>query len=275
MYYLLGWMVGDLGKNFTKNQSLARLELDLSRKYPENLPLGSFVMTCISMIGIPCGRIADGPPRKRDRHGLYRWVSYFSEVVAWLHTACLGLQGSELTSYDPVKMKWMLTASREARIWFLRGVADSDGTVSMRNRTVVITSEPNTAFFKTLFKSLGLRAWTHTSRGFGCVTISATDAAKMRIFNPEIETHRGRLLKKLATARTFQRRWPNWLENKAASLQMSGLSPSAVRNRILFEDNTYVKLKTIKSKQVHVQEWSRRWASIPRPHAYEACALPG
>ena len=80
MYYLLGWMVGDLGKNFSSKRPWARLQLDLCRKHPENLALGNFVMNCVAILGVQYTRIADGPPREREPHGLYRWLSYFSEV---------------------------------------------------------------------------------------------------------------------------------------------------------------------------------------------------
>ena len=100
-------------------------------------------------------------------------------------------------------MDWLLTASRESRIRFLRGVADSDGLVNIRNRTVEITTEPNTVFIKTLFTSLNVHARTYVSKGVGVVSITAPEAMKPRIFNPETEMHRGRLLQKLANAKTF------------------------------------------------------------------------
>ena len=111
MYYLLGWLVGDAGKNFSTKHPWARVELDLSRKHPQNLPLGNFVMNCISSLGVTCGRIRDGPPRVRDNYGMYRWMTYFSEVFVWFYTACLGLDRDQLTSYDPVRMDWLLRRS--------------------------------------------------------------------------------------------------------------------------------------------------------------------
>jgi hypothetical protein len=142
MYYFLGWLVGDAGKNFSNKRPWARVELGLSRKHPQNLELGNFVMSCISLLGMTCGRIRDSSPRSRDPHGAYRWMSYFSEVFVWFHTACLGLDRDQLTSYDSVRMDWLLTASSDSIKWFLRGIADSDGTVNVRNKVVAITSEP-------------------------------------------------------------------------------------------------------------------------------------
>ena len=254
MYYLLGWLVGDAGKNFSTKHPWARVELDLSRKHPQNLQLGNFVMGCISSLGVNCGRIGDGPPRIRDNYGMYRWMSYFSEVFVWFYTACLGLDIAQLTSYDPVRMDWLLTASTDAIQWFLRGIADSDGTVNVRNKTVEITSEPNGPLFAKLFGRVGVRAMVYKSKGFDSVSISVSDAARIRIFNPMVETHRGVLLQRLASARTFQARWPPWLEERVHRLLAEHPDVSTVRNKLLLEDNTYVTLKTLKIKLARIMK---------------------
>lgn len=208
MYYLLGWLVGDAGKNFSTKHPWARVELGLTRKHPGNLELGNFVNNCISMLGVTCRRIKDGSSRASNPNGSYRWMSYFSEVFFWLHTACLGLTKDQLTSYDPVRMDWLLTASTASIEWFLRGIADSDGCVNVRNKSVEITSEPNGPLFMRLFARIGVHATIHKSKGYDCVSISATDAAIVNIFNAEVGTHRSVLLNKLAKARTFPARWP-------------------------------------------------------------------
>jgi len=120
--------------------------------------------------------------------------------------------------------------------------------VNVRNRTVDITSEPNGPLFVKLFSAVGIHATIYKSKGYDCVSISAPDAAKMRIFNPEVETHRGRLLNRLATAQTFPARWPTWLEERVQRLLAEHTDLSKVRNVLLYEDNTYVKLRTLKLK---------------------------
>ncbi len=249
MYYLLGWMVGDLGKNFSPKQPWARLQLDLCRKHPQNLGLGNFVMNCVTLFGISNTRIADRQPYEREPHGLYRWLSYYSEAIAWLFTACLGLNRGELTTHDSVKMDWLIRAPLEHRTWFLRGLADSDGSVNTRNRSVQIVTEPNTALINALFNSLNIHTNTRISKGVGVVSIPAKEAMKIKMFNPEIETHRSRLLNKLANAKTFQPRWPLWLDTKVNQLLKQRVSVGAIRDKVLWEDNTYVKLKTIKVRQ--------------------------
>lgn len=254
MYYLLGWMVGDAGKGFHTNQKWARFQLELCRGHEENLILGNFVMECIDLLGIPWTRIADRPPHKGEPHGTFRWQSYYSEVFVWLHIACLGLARHESTTRDQVRMTWLLSSSPECRLWFLRGIADSDGSVSIRNRRVVITSEPNADFFRTLLVSLGVKTCVHRSRGIGYVSVLASDSEDMRIFNPEVETHRSKALHQLARAKAYQRHWPDWLETKVESLLQRGTDVSSVRNKLLFEDGIYVKLRTLKNKQSNLKE---------------------
>lgn len=242
-------MVGDSAKGFSSKRQWIRFQLELCRGHPENLELGKFVMDCITQLGVPWSRIADRAPHEGEPHGAYRWQSYYSEVFMWFHLACLGLTERELTSYDPVRMNRMLSASRENRIWFLRGVADSDGSVNIANKTVQITTDPNGEFVRAIFLSLGVPAREYQSHGCSNVSIKVADASSLRIFNPLVETHRAKLLRKLATARVFQRKWPDWLDRKVKHLLRTGLDPSLIRNRILDEDRVYVKLKTIRSRQ--------------------------
>lgn len=249
-------MVGDAGKNFSKLQPRARLQLDLTSRHPENLRLGNYVMDCVAMLGIQYSRYSDRPPRKRHPHAEHRWQTYESEVIAWLFTACLGLEPNELTSYDSIRMDWLLTASREARIWFLRGIADSDATVNLRNKTVDIITGPNSAIIIALLDSLEVQTQTWISKGASIVSIPAKEAMELWIFNPEIETHRGRLLRKLADAQVYPRRWPPWLYKKVDKLLAEGVTPGRIRDKLLWEDNTYVKLKSI---------WSRVKVDKPAP----------
>jgi hypothetical protein len=130
----------------------------------------------------------------------------------------------------------------------LRGIADSDGTVNVRNKTVEITSEPNGPLFARLLAMVGVRATIHKSKGFDCVSIHLSDAARIQVFNPEVETHRGVLLQKVASAQTFQARWPHWLEERVRSLLAEHTDLSTVRNTLLFEDDTYVTLRTLRTK---------------------------
>lgn len=109
-----------------------------------------------------------------------------------------------------------------------------------------MTSEPNGRLFKSLFAKLGVHAGIYKSKGIDTVTIPVGEAARLQVFNPEIETHRNLLLGKLAGARTFPARWPAWLERKVLCLLADGYDLRTTRNKLLLEGNTYVTLKTLK-----------------------------
>jgi hypothetical protein len=248
MYYFLGWTVGDAGKTFSTRHEWARFQLQLCRGHEENLALGNSVMDCITQLGVPWSRIVDALPNETEPHGAFKWNSYFSEVFLWFHVSCLGLAKTEVTSHHPVKMNWLLLASPEYRLWFLRGLADSDGSVNIRNKTVTITSEPNVSLIKDLLTSLNANPRQYWYRGSCGISITVAIANTLWIFSPFVDTHRGKLLRKLANARVFPRKWPNWLDLKVKRMILQGRDPSSIRNAVLDEHNVYVKLRSIKSR---------------------------
>lgn len=70
MYYLLGWCVGDFGKDYGNERRLsARIAMQLTKKHPENLDLGEHVAECVRMIGIWFKRYKDRPVLKSNPNG--------------------------------------------------------------------------------------------------------------------------------------------------------------------------------------------------------------
>lgn len=251
MYYLLSWMVGDAGKGMgSRKRHTVRIRYELSKKHPENLELGNYVMQIIQNLGVWCERLEDKPPREFRPSGSYYWDSRYSPIFGWMFTACLGLKWDERTSYVPVTMDWVLTAPEEMRIWFVRGLADSDGDVDVRDRSVSITSQPNTELVSRLLTSLGVHnsVSRESGRDMARVSFSVPDAARIGVFNPVVMTHRRRLLERLANARTFQRRWPQWLDEKVEMLIRDGRRAREVVERILEEDNVFIKMHTVTRK---------------------------
>jgi hypothetical protein len=212
------------------------------------------VSDCVRMLCVPSRRIADQPPRPKEPHGSYRWLSSYSPIVAWMKEACLGLSPEELTSYIPVKMDWLLTAPTELRLWFLRGLADSDGTVDFLDKAVSIVTAPNTALVRRLYDSLDIRSSVDHGRKCDVVTISGEEAFRIQIFNPEVLTHRRKHLMKLVGAATYQRRWPDWLEAKVQDLMVKGLDAKSIYSKLLEDDGVYVKIRTLRRKQRLFQE---------------------
>ena len=58
--YLLGWFVGDLGKHYRNEfNMIVDIDIQLTRKHPENLVLGEYVARCIRRFGIRCKRTSN------------------------------------------------------------------------------------------------------------------------------------------------------------------------------------------------------------------------
>jgi hypothetical protein len=248
-YYLLGWFLGDLGKHY-RNESKLIMDIDiqLTRKHPENLALGEYVAHCIRGFGIACKRRQDRPSSENLPNGAYCWASQRHPIYAWFHMACLGLKWNERTSHDQVSMDWMLSAPQEGRLWFLRGLADSDGDVHFRDKSVDITTCPNTGFVKALLDSLKVHSVVRFTKGYGAITIRADQAMDIAIFNPRVNTYRRKLLEKIVGATVYPRHWPRWLSEKVDRLIGLDLTKRKICERILNENNTYIKMHTLNKK---------------------------
>jgi hypothetical protein len=255
MYYLLGWFLGDLGKQFGNRELMtAGLNLTLTKRHPENQALGDFVFfECIQKLGIQARRQRDRKPDNSSPYGAYLWDCRRSPLFGWFHVVCLGLKWEERASRHPVKMDWILSAPLELRLWFIRGLADSDGDVHVSDKSVGITTSPNRDFINSLLKSVGCRTHVEISRRFDKVVIALNQAVRIKMFNPEILTHRRKILEKLASAKTFPRHWPRWLQEKVTKLLSSGQDVKEVRNKILDEDNVFVRLRTLQKKKSRYQ----------------------
>lgn len=93
MYYLLAWFVGDLGKHFGPERLMtASVDLGLTKRHPENLALGEYVMCCARSLGVTTNRGPDREPSDNSPYGAYYWYSRRSSVFGWFHRTCLGLK---------------------------------------------------------------------------------------------------------------------------------------------------------------------------------------
>ena len=90
-YYLLGWFLGDFGKHYRDESKLIMdIDIQLTRKHPENLALGEYVARCIRGLGIGCKRRPDRPSSENLPNGAYCWASQRHPIYVWFHMACLG-----------------------------------------------------------------------------------------------------------------------------------------------------------------------------------------
>lgn len=115
MYYVLGWFVGDFGKDHgSKVRLSARIALQLTKKHPENLALGEHVIQCVRMLGIRCRRYGDRPITNSNPNGSFFWKSAFSSVIGWLHTSALWSRVGREDDAKPCKDG--LDASRTCKV---------------------------------------------------------------------------------------------------------------------------------------------------------------
>ncbi len=266
MYYLLGWFLGDLGKQFGNRQLMtAGLNLTLTKRHPENQALGDFVFfECIQKLGVQARRQRDRKPDSSSPYGAYLWDCHRSPLFGWFHLVCLGLKWNERASKHSVKMDWILGAPRELKLWFVRGLSDSDGGVHITDKSVGITTSPNTDFVNALLKSVGCRTHVEISPRFSKVVTTVKQAADIKIFNPEVVTHRRKILEKLASAKTFQSHWPEWLQERVTQLFGLGLDARSIRGKVLEEDGVFIRLATLRRRESKYQMANPKNQRVPR-----------
>jgi len=68
------------------------------------------------------------------------------------------------------------------------------------------------------------------------------------IFNPRVITYRRKLLEKIVGASVYPVHWPRWLSEETDSLIRLGLSKTEICERILNENNVYVKMHSLNRK---------------------------
>ncbi len=195
--YILGMMVGDSSKSGGEQERFASMSLDLqlTLKEPSNERLGKFLCLCLNSIGLRMTRIRDKQATGVTRFGkqpsaAFRWTSERSPLLAWIFSVALGLAWSERTSYNPLKMDWILSAPRVFRLRFVQGLADSDASV--KHHEVIVTSVPNAEFVAVLLRSLGAtRAHSVQENGQLLRTyISWREAVALPLFNEFVGGYR-------------------------------------------------------------------------------------
>jgi len=246
--YFLGILVGDASKMLDKRRlnTTRRIGLSLTKRYPSNEKLGDFTCLCINSLGLRMKRIKDGQKGKLNIYPFYRWASQSSMFFEWIFNVCLGLKDTQLTTYNPIKAKWLSKTPRNFKIWFLQGLADSDGFVDLNAQQVGIITQPNTKLIKSLFEDLEIKSKKRIfDKRLEGLMISLQDAYKLPIFNAFVKSYRFQLLEKLVNAKRIQDHWPKWLSDKVNSYLKDGLSGTTVAKKILNEFNIAIRTKQI------------------------------
>jgi len=251
--YLLGAMIGDCGKSSRKQkrQNTRVIKLGLTRRYESNLRFGNFVSLCANSLGLRMSRKKDQLRlNARSKHGLFYWVSQHSMFIEWIFKMCLGLREGQTTTYNQVKMEWLLKTTRDFRIWFLQGLADSDGYVEIGGRKVGIISSPNEKLIQEIIQSLGVNSYLDYFKDTVGVIVKDSDAYLLPIFSPFVSSYRYEKLKKINNSTRLKGHWPLWLKKKVMTFIRNGLKGYQIVERILEEDGILIHgdsvYKTIK-----------------------------
>lgn len=253
--FLLGVMVGDAAKAHSLQEDGHRLpstnlRLDLTKRFEHSERFGEYTAMCYNAIGLKMYRVKDSPPDSRQlkspaKPGKYNWNSERSPLVAWIFNNCLGLDFSENTTTTPVKMEWIFNTSREFRIAFLQGVAESDGHVTYAG-TIMIVSFPNVDFFVRLMRSVGVECWTQKVGGKErVVCTSVKRASTINLFNERIFSIRYLRMMKIANADRMRGSWPGYLEDDIVRLSVYSSIP-AITKYLLDTYNVYKEPGTLR-----------------------------
>jgi hypothetical protein len=197
--FLVGMIIGDAAKSRTKTWH-RHLGLGLSKKYDTNVRIGDFSCVCARSIGLRMHRVADLRKSSNKPHGFYYWVSQASPLVDWIFNVILGLGDQERTTYDAVRMNWILDSPVACRRGAVQGIAESDGSVNIASQTVEFWIGPNWDFFKQLLLTFGVKSFQNRE----ALSVTKSQVSKLGAippFSPILKTVRYSRSEKLVNAR--------------------------------------------------------------------------
>lgn len=197
--FLVGMIIGDTAKSRAKNWH-RHLGLGLSKRYETSLKIGDLTCICARNIGLRMHRTADLEKPRHKPHGFYYWVSQASPLVDWIFNVVLGLEDDERTTYDPVRMNWVVESPLEFRRGLVQGIAESDGSVSIASQTVEFWIGPNWDFFKKVLLTFGVRSFQNRE-ALSVTRSEATKLGAIPAFSPILRTTRYSRFEKLVNAK--------------------------------------------------------------------------
>ncbi len=247
--YLLGVLIGDAGKDRIKRAQriTRRITLMLTKFYETNYRFGGFVCMCANSLGLRMHQTKDMPAGKKNRHPFYSWRSQCSPLIQWVFSTCLGLNDGQLTTYNPVDMRWILSAPKDFKIWFIQGLADSDGFVDMSSQQTGIITHPNTELIESVLNSLGIPASRKlfTSNGLWSLMIDREESYNLPILNTYVKSYRYDKLERLFLAKRISGHWPAWLKDKIDNYTKIGLSGTKVVEKILENEGIAIRAQHV------------------------------
>lgn len=247
--FCLGILIGDSTKETIKRKRriTRRITLRLSKGHETNQKLGNFVSMAVNSLGLRMKKCKDCPPGKLNTFPFFTWISQSSPLVQWMFNVCLGLKDNEKTTYDPIRASWIMTASDEFKVWFLQGLAESDGFVDFSACQVGIITHPNTELIESILSSLDIASTRRllTRDGLWTLMISVEDGYSLPIFSDLVKDYRYLETQKLFKAKRISGHYPNWLKDKIQENIKVGVFGTRLVKKILDEDNLLIRIKGI------------------------------
>lgn len=250
--YFLGVMLGDMSKRpqARKDWYTMQVMLKLSQHRQSNLRFGNFVASCAGLIGIRMNRVSDHFEVLDSGYHYHSfiWSSQSSQFLMWMFEKCLGLRPGETTTRNPIRADWLARTPTEFQIWFLQGLADSDGYVDLNKHEIGLVAEPNGSLIAAILANLGAYFRLATIKNQATVLLSVKEGFRLPIFSPYSRTHKFELAQKLANARRLQGPWPRWLRNEVNQLIDSGRSTGEVISTILEKHKIAIRSQHLRGR---------------------------
>lgn len=173
-------------------------------------------------------------------------------MIDWIYNVALGLKDGELTTYDPVRADWMLSAPREFRIGVINGIAESDGSVAIASQEVEFWVDPHRGLLRRLLEMEGLRVF-NSRQVLSLSKSQARDSFRVPIFSPSLRTVRFQRHEIIATARVLRReeRLPEEVRTEIMQLSSAGLSVPDIVEKIAVSRKVLVSFEA-------AQRWARK-----------------
>jgi len=209
--FFLGAVVGDSAKALkgTKRFVSRRILLVLSKNKPNSLRFGEFTSLCANAsLGLGMRRVTDLPisDKRYGKAECYAWASASSPLNSWIFNSCLGLRDGETTTYDSLRMDWILEAPREFGAHFIQGLSESDGWPDAGDDTMKVVSSPNTELLKVLLDRIGSPAKSVNQPPVELLKCRSEDAAALPFFSPRIRSGLYEKMILLAKAKRYPER---------------------------------------------------------------------
>jgi hypothetical protein len=176
----------------------------------------------------------------------YRWQSRQTRIAMWIFEKCLGLKNGETTTDYPIRANWIATTSLDFQTWFLQGLADSDGYVSLNKHEIGIVTDPNEILVGTLLTNLAVYFRPAIMKHQSAVLMSVKEGFNVPVFSPHARTHKYELARKLVEAKRYRGPWPKWLRREINDLLARNASPGMIIRTILEKHNVAIRSQHIR-----------------------------